>query len=98
MKPAPPAEIDLTGLLTPDQLEHIYRLKSYIRKIQDAIDTANHEASRLLVLRPDGEPLRRIELWPAALLANDLSMVLFAHEQADKRIAAAVQDMHAEAA
>ena len=83
------AEPSSEGLLTPEELLAVLKLKQFIVRIQDAIDTANHEAVRSGLARHDGSPLRKIELWPAALLANDLSQVLFAHELAEKRIRAA---------
>ena len=86
-------EPSIEGLLTPEEHEHALRLRVFIRKIQDAVDTANIEAARSGIKRPDGEPLRKVDLWPAALLANDLSMVLFAHEQAEKRLAIAAHEV-----
>lgn len=79
-------EPSLEGLLSPEELLSVLRLNQFIVKIQGAIDTANHEAARSGITRHDGSPLRKIELWPVALLANDLSQVLFSHELAEKRI------------
>lgn len=82
----PNVEPSIEGLLTPEELLLVLKLKQFITRIQDAIDTANHEAARSGLTLHDGTPLRKIEMWPAALLANDLSQVMFSHELAEKRI------------
>lgn len=80
----------IEGLLTPEEHEHALRLAQYVAAIRRSIDRLNVESGKLT--RPDGAPLRKVEAWPVALIGNDLSIVLFAHEQAEKRLAIAAQD------
>ena len=77
------ANRDTSGLLTDYQLVEFGRIKLGIIRLQEHIDKINHAAAQT------GVPLRPIQLFPAVLMANDISQLVHAHELAEKRIAAA---------
>jgi hypothetical protein len=73
-------------MLTDEQLAELGRIKLGILRIQDAIDRVNHIAAQT------GLPLRQVALWPAILMANDISLLVHAHEVVVKENRAAAME------
>ena len=76
-------EPSLEGLLTEQQIVDLGRIVLGIYRIQDVIQRIN------LLAQETGLPLRLIPEYHAALLGNDISQLMFSHDLAEKRIAAA---------
>lgn len=68
------------GLLTCSQIVELGRIRLGLSRIKEAIERINNLAA------DTGLPLRQVPEYPLALLANDISQLAFAHEQAEKRI------------
>ena len=71
---------DTTGLLTEDQLIELGRIVSGCHKLQDTIKRINDAALHT------GIPLRLMPEFHPVLMCNDISVLMHAHEQAEKRI------------
>lgn len=76
-------EPDLTGLLTDYQLEDLGLIKISLFKIKELIDAVNTLAS------DNDLSIRLIPDLPLELVHNDLSKIVYAHREAEKRICAA---------
>ncbi len=79
----PQAEPDISGILHEGQLLDIGLIKISLFKIKDLIDAVNSLAS------DNDLSIRPIPDLPIALAHNDISKIIFAHTQAEKRIRAA---------
>ena len=79
----PQAEPDITGILHDEQLLDIGLIKISLFKIKELIDAVNSLAS------DNDLSIRSIPDIHLALAHNDLSKIVFAHVQAEKRICAA---------
>jgi len=77
------SEPSTEGLLTDFQLEEIIRVCAGLNKIQEAIDRLN------ALVAASGLTLRAVPSFTLGQMGNDVSRLLFAHELAEKRIAAA---------
>lgn len=77
------SEPSLEGLLTEQQFIDLGRIIIGLHRITDAINRVNAMAQEV------GLPLRLIPDYPPALMANDISQLMFSHDLAEKRIAAA---------
>lgn len=77
------AQPDTTGILTDDQLVDLGRIKIGLHKAEEIIERINTLAI------DTGLPLRLIPIYPLKLVSNDISMLFFAYEAAEKRICAA---------
>ena len=83
MNTVPQYEPDITGILLDEQLLDIGLIKISLFKIKELIDAVNSLASdNDLLIRP----IPDIHL---ELAHNDISRIVFAHTQAEKRICAA---------
>lgn len=81
-----PTDAELTdGLLTDDEFARLGRIKAGLFRIEDAIQRVNALAIET------GQPMRLIDTFPVALMGNDISIIVGAHERAEKRIAAAAR-------
>lgn len=80
------SEPSLEGLMTDDQIAHLGRIRLGLYKIADAIQRIN------IMAQESGLPLRLIPDYPPALMANDISQLMFSHDLAEKRIAAAAHE------
>lgn len=76
----PQGEPDTTGILHDEQLLDIGLIKISLFKLKEMIDAVNSLAS------DNGLSIRPIPDTPLALVHNDLSRIVFAHVQAEKRI------------
>lgn len=74
---------DITGILTDEQFVDLGRIRIGLWKIEELIGIVNSLAADA------GLPIRAISTNPIALAENDISRIVYAHEQAEKRIAAA---------
>jgi hypothetical protein len=79
-KPVIHAEPDTTGILTDDRLIDLGRIKIGLLKIYDLIESVNALAAAA------GLEIRPIPTNPVTLAENDISRIVFAHEQAENRI------------
>lgn len=77
------SEPDITGILHDEQLLDIGLIKISLFKIKELIDAVNSLAS------DNDLSVRQIPDTPLALVHNDLSKIVYAHVQAEKRIRAA---------
>ncbi|RFC31632.1 MAG: hypothetical protein DID92_2727745640 [Candidatus Nitrotoga sp. SPKER] len=92
-KPNSNCEPDLSGLMTDCQLQDVGRVKVSLFKIKDALDAVN------TLIIGSGLSIRLIPGSFVDLMCNDISVLAFAHEQAEKRIrAAALATVESEAA
>lgn len=71
---------DHSGYLSDDQLMDLGRLKNGLDEIDVLIDHVN------LLVADTGLPLRPIPTYHAKLMANDISMLSYTHQQAVQRI------------
>ena len=76
-------EPDTAGILSYEQIEDLGRIKIGLGKAEEIIETVNALAIET------GLPLRLVQIYPLKLLSNDISVLMFAHEAAEKRIRAA---------
>lgn len=83
IKPIVHAEPDTTGILTDEQLIDLGRIKIALWKIEELIISVNNLALDACL------PIRAIPTIPLALAENDISIIVYAHEQAESRIRAA---------
>lgn len=75
-------EPDLAGALTDEQLVDLGRIKLGLDKAEEIIEHINN------LIIDTGLPLRLIQIYPLKLVSNDISILMVAHEAAEKRIKA----------
>lgn len=75
---------DYSGYLSDDQIVDLGRLKNGLDEIDMLIELVNQLAA------DTGLSLRPIPTYHAKLMANDISMLAYAHQQAVQRIQAEV--------
>lgn len=73
----------LEGLLSDEQIIHLGRVQLGLIKIREAIERINSLANE------SGFSLRTIPDYHLGMMANDISHLMFSHELAEKRLAAA---------
>ena len=80
MTARPHKQPDITGLLTDGQLVDLGRIRLGLDKITELIEIVNSLALDM------GLPLRPVSEVSAALMGNDISRLVCAHDQAEQRI------------
>lgn len=73
----------LEGLLTDEQIIELGRIQLGLIKIREAIGRVNSLANE------SGFSLRAIPDFHLGMMGNDISQLMFSHELAEKRLAAA---------
>lgn len=72
----------LTAPLTPDELQRMDRLFRGLSRHRELTEKINAMA------KESGLPLRQIPTYPAGLMGNDLSQILFSHNLLVERLRA----------
>lgn len=73
---------DYTGYLTDDQRDDLSRLQNGLDKIAEFVDRVNSLAAAT------GLELRQLPTYHSHLMANDISRIVYAHQQAVQRVQA----------
>jgi len=71
---------DLTGILTDDQITDLGRIKIGLHKAEELVEHINTLAT------DTGLPLRLIPIYPLKLTANDIVVLMTAHNAGENRI------------